>query len=554
MDGVSAAFDFVIEGVKYVFNAVVQFVQDSFDMIESILATVYDSVAHFFERTFEWLGFLFNWDDILRTHEALAYTFQQGLDFVPLAVPEVKRLADDGFRNIQAGIDHAFADLKSRVTGATLGGYGETNRRSDPKFMHSVGNNFVMTGVTNNAAGARQIGGSSAAIDTTVLNDFLADLQSFAQNASTTNQFVATRNYMEQVGSNTDNIFTQLFSNMLDLAHHLVNALVSGVHALVNKALDALATVVSLIKDFLVKEWDIPFVTAFYRWITTDANHPNGSPLSVLDVLSLVIAIPVTTIYKITNNKAPFPDQQSLNDFKGLFNANQMLANFKKSLNRDEAANEVALGDPMSAWKGFLAWSTASAAFFGWASSAVSDIMPPNQPFPGDEALGKITLGFECAASFFSFPWFTAPFAAPHWAPSNEPADPEGAANAGWLYGTIVGLAVDGGWLTLSKFKKLPSSDDWGLAARLSVLWGALCAGNACRALPRPGRSALVPNFTKVGRWTLIAIKYPVSLLVVGLTDTLRLHHPRSHGSARQHRSSAADGLGRGDTMTWMRF
>ena len=153
--------------------------------------------------------------------------------------------------------------------------------------------------------------------------------------------------------------------------------------------------------------------------------------------------------------------------------------------------------------------------------------MPPNQPFPGDEALGKITLGFECAASFFSFPWFTAPFAAPHWAPSNEPADPEGAANAGWLYGTIVGLAVDGGWLTLSKFKKLPeNSDDWGLAASLVCTVGsAAFAGNACRGASSLAQAVqimpLVPNFTKLGRWTLIANKYPVALLVVGLTDTL---------------------------------
>jgi hypothetical protein len=528
VDGVNAAFEFFINGVKYVFNAVVKFVQDSFDMIESILAAAYDSVAKFFEKTFEWIGFLFNWEDILRTREALAYTLTQVLNFVPLIIDDVKQMVDSGFGKLDAAVNQAFSQLKSQVANSNVGGYAESNRRSDPVFMHSAGNNFVMNGVVNNASAAKPSNVSTAVTDTGKIDDFMAALQHFANfdgDPNAKNAFSNMQSYMKTASSTPDNILTQSLTTLIDLVQKLIQAVISGVRALIQKAFEALALVVRAVGEILKAEWKIPLVTAFYSHIT------NGSPLTILDVLSLVIAIPTTTIFKllrVKDGKAPFPDQQSVEDFKRLFTSAILRNNYKgNTTNADDIeAEALTFGNAMSEWKGFLAWSTAFAEYGYWSLSALNDVLPPNVPLPSDEIRGKVTLGFECAAACFSFPWFTAPFAAPNWN-FTPPYNPAGAANAAWLFDMLCGvLLIDG--VSVIVLKKLPENwTDAGVAiANTYNCANVVFAGIACAGASHLDRTVLIlpliPNFVKLGRLSaIVTFTEGTSLAVVALSDFL---------------------------------
>ncbi len=526
VNGVKVAVQFLIDGVKYVFDAAVEFVQQSFDLIETILATVYESVSNFFEKTFEWLGFLLNWDDILRTHKALAYTIEQGLGFTSLAAGDIKRLAHDGLRSLSTAVNDGFRELQQQAANASLGGYGEARRRSDPKFVFSDGNNFVMTGSIENAGVARVRGVSSSTLDTGPVDNFMTRLEQLATNAQGTQAFADTQSFMKTVGSNADNIFTALFSKLLEVAQQLVNAVIGGVQLLIDAAFEALAAIVGWIREFLVKEWDIPFVTALYSFIT------KGSPLTVLDLLSLVIAIPATTFYKIVKNKAPFPDDASVDTFKSLFNANTMLANFKKSLTGSAVmAEEALLGNAMAAWKAFLADCTGFAELLGWVVSAVMDIAPPTVAVPGEELLNKWELGLEVAAIAFSFPWFTEPFAKPNWK-FDSPYDPNGTANVTWLWGLGAFLLIDcgGTWFGGMLPENWMGSNlkaDLGVAISVvSALLLLIPGGIACLGASDLDRTLqilpVVPNVLKLGRLTgIVTATSGVSLAVVGLSDLL---------------------------------
>lgn len=525
VDGVRATFRFVIDGVNYVFNAVVSFVQEAFDMIEAILARAFASIVNFFERAFEWLGFLFNWGDILRTRDALSYTIKQGLEFVPLAIKDIQKLVNSGFGKLDGAVKQAFSELKSQVANSSLGGYAESNRQSDPKFMHSSGNNFVMNGLINNAGAAKVSSVSTAVLDTGPIDIFMAALEQFGGDAEKKNEFSKAQNYMQTVGSKPDNIFKQLLSELIDLTQKFVEAVISGVHDLIQKAFNALAAVVNSIQDFLKAEWDIPFVTTFYRYITTDADHPNGSALTLLDLLSLVIAIPGTTLFKILKGKSPFADKDSVDAFKKSFTSSTMLNNFNgTATNAGNVEIEASsLGDPLSDWKACVACCTAMSELGYWLFSSSLDVWPPYASFPGSEILAKTTLGFECAASFFSFPWFpwSAPFVAPTW------GNPAGAANAAWLFDTIVGLLmIDGGSVVFAK--KLP--ENWNdIGVVISLLYASfncVFVGKACVGASHLDRAVeilpLVPNFTKLGRLTpIVEGTNKISLLVVAGTDAL---------------------------------
>jgi hypothetical protein len=526
VDGVTATFNFVMKGVSYVFNAVVKLVQDSFDMIESILAAVYESVEKFFEKTFEWIGFLFNWGDILRTRDALSYTLTQGLQFVPLVASDIQGRVNSGFVKLDAAVKQAFTELKSQVASSSLGGFAESNKQSDPVFMHSAGNNFFMNGLVNNAGAAKVSSVSTVVLDAKPIDDFLAALGHFADNSEKKDEFTKLQNYMQTTGSKPDNIFTQLLSDLIDLTHQFVDALISGVHDLINNAFNALASIVQFIDGFLKDEWNIPLVSAFYRFITTDADHPKGSPLTLIDLLSLAIAIPGTTLFKILKGKAPFPKPESVNAFKDSFSAETMLANFKRNTsNADQGVVEPAsLGDPLSDWKAGIACCTAMSELGYWLFSAALDVKPPELPsYPGEEILAKTTLGFECAASFFSFPWFpwSAPFAGLTWETTG------GRANCAWMYETIVGaLMIDGG--TIIYAKKLPENwNNIGVGISLGyTVFNAVFAGMACKGASHLDQAVeilpLVPNIMKLGRLTFIVNgTRDISLLVVAGADAL---------------------------------
>lgn len=530
VNGVNATFEFMMNGLKYVFSAVVQFVQDSFDMIESVLAAAYKSVDEFFEKTFKWIGFLFNWDDILRTREALAYTLTQVLDFVPLIIDDVKQMVDSGFGKLNAAVDQAFSQLKSQVANSNVGGYAQSNRRSDPVFMHSAGNNFVMNGVVNNAGAAKPSRVSTAVTDTGPIDDFMAALLQFVNfdgDPKARNAFSNVKNYMQTGSSQPDNILTQSLTTLIDLVQKLVEAVISGVHALIQKAFEALAIVVRALGEILKAEWKIPFVTAFYSHIT------NGSPLTILDVLSLVIAIPTTTIFKLlrlNEGKAPFPTQQSVADFKRLFTSATLRNNFRGSSTNDVDIEDEALtfGDAMSHWKAFLAWSTACAELGYWVFSGINDVLPPNVPLPSDEIRAKFTVGFEIAAASFSCPWIAAPFAPPSWSSVlRQPYNPVGAANAAWLFDAAFGvLIIDVGSIRVGS--KLPENwNDAGVA--ISCVYNCanvVFAGVACAGASHLNRAVLIlpliPNFMKLGRLSaIVTLTEGASLVVVALTDAL---------------------------------
>jgi hypothetical protein len=101
-----ATFNFVWNGVKYVFSVVVEFFEQAFGLVESIFAAIKMS----FERLFEWLGFVFNWDDILRTRTALSYWILEYLKFLEGAAGGIQAMFDGGIATMKDGVHKAFVD------------------------------------------------------------------------------------------------------------------------------------------------------------------------------------------------------------------------------------------------------------------------------------------------------------------------------------------------------------------------------------------------------------------------------------------------------------
>jgi hypothetical protein len=177
----------------------------------------------------------------------------------------------------------------------------------------------------------------------------MGDLERFAENTMKTTAFSNAQDYVKTVSSSTDSLFIRLFTELIDLAQTLVEAVIGGVQALIDKAFDALASVLSSLKSIFFDPWpiDIPFVTPFWRFITTDEDYRDGRELSVAGLVSLAIAIPATILFKLLEDKPPFADQNSVNKFRESFSGAKMLQNYKSAGDPRHGEAELApLGDP----------------------------------------------------------------------------------------------------------------------------------------------------------------------------------------------------------------
>jgi len=451
-EAVTAAITFVIDEVEYVYNAVVSAVEHAFDLCQAFLAKVEVS----FKRAFEWLGFVFDWADILRSHSAIVYTVQQYLEFLPQAAAGLKGKVDAGIQQAEDRVAAAFQGLIDGL-GGSLGGYIASNRPDNAtaaSATSALANNVVLNGFVNNYAAARPAtplpaaaGGRSSSVD-----PVLASLAAFGTEVSGSPNFGAASAYMQTLASGPEAIFTGLLTQLVELVRDVVEGVLADIQAIAGTLADALGAMITALDEALSRQWDVPFVSQFYKWLTK-------ADLTVLDLLALSAAIPATILTKLIRDAAPFPTDASLEAYKASFSAATILA---ASGLRPNAPNTAADAEPLIlielppevtvllATAGFVA--TVAGGIFSAMLDGPAEDEPTAATWP--LALGGVAAGWIGQAT--AIPGGTAPWT---W----DCSDRDGANNYIWVCETL-GVAMDT-WYTLNEFHYAEQGTDKDIAA-----------------------------------------------------------------------------------------
>ena len=316
--GATAAISCVIDGVTQVYQAVLKTVQAALNMAE----TAFSTVEVLFAKLFEWAGFLFNWADILRTHTAISYIFNEFLTFLADAADGLKQLADTALTGLSKQIDSAFTAAIQQVGGTTsLGGYftsAAPAAQLPAEARAGMSNTVVANALIDNAAAAtitpppgQTQPGQPPGLD--------KKLRNFARHTKNTRQFAKFKHWFTTLGSSPDQMFTALLGDLLKLIKNLIRAILNRLQHTVDALLDQVAALISDLRQSLNAAWNIPLLSALYSKIS------NGAELTTLDLIALVIAVPATITYKAIQDKAPFPDDTSLTTFRASVNAQSML-------------------------------------------------------------------------------------------------------------------------------------------------------------------------------------------------------------------------------------
>lgn len=268
-------------------NAILDFIVETAKAVVAFAEKIFEKIKVFFKNLYEFLAFLFNWDDILETKNTLkAYT----LNMV------------DSFKNnlstLQGYIDKVLQDIQNNVQNQLEYDKIEDARGEAKKTDNDSRNEWVNSKKSYVAQGQSSGGG---VILPEALQSNLA--QTFARLKPHIDEYPAQ---LTQAANELGEKIWAFFKGEISIADllkyfalALSNLGLEVVKIIVNILFDGLKAVIGLVRDLLAEELQIPFFSALYKKIS-------GSGLSLIDLICLLIAIPATVMYKLGQGDAPF--------------------------------------------------------------------------------------------------------------------------------------------------------------------------------------------------------------------------------------------------------
>ena len=318
-DGVHVAISFVVDGVQHLFETVVKTVEQAFDLVESVFSQVKVS----FNTLFQWLGYILDRGDISRTARAVAYLANQFLDFMGGAAAGLQRKCDDTLQALVGQMETAL-DTAIQVIGpnSTPGGYARSHQPDTPQVSLAQSNNVLLNHFIDRAS-SRQGGSLVLSAGPGSLlgwDDIVAQLTQIATDIKDDPGFAGVAQFFSAMGQSADNLFRSVLATLLTAVKALAKAILSGVQAAIDLVFKKLRDLLIWAKELLNAEWNIPVLSAIFSHLFP------GLPLTILNLVAAIVAIPTTALYKILQKGAPFPDDGAVANFEQSVSAANMLA------------------------------------------------------------------------------------------------------------------------------------------------------------------------------------------------------------------------------------
>jgi hypothetical protein len=274
--------------------------------LELINWVIYKVLGIDLEKILAWLGFLFDWGDIVDTHKVFSNLSRQTMNMLRADLPSLQRRIDSAFNQILSSVDalgdhpllapdgpyasisvnqvaHNVTASAADSDGVNSALYGSGGSFSSYQAQHG--------GILNGPA--PEYGTGDQPIQDFVNNTLLPTLKQMSDEIYAAFQTMV-RDY--QAGTLTlGEVIGLLSKTLVESVIDLLKVIVDGLFAVAESLLDVL-------DHLLFDEIDIPLLTALYKLVT------DGSEMSLMDGLSLLASIPATIFYKLVAGQAPFAD------------------------------------------------------------------------------------------------------------------------------------------------------------------------------------------------------------------------------------------------------
>ena len=325
------------------------------------------------------LGFLFGWNDIVRTHKVIKNFLKQFANKAVAGIGNAEAAVTKGLDGLQTKLNAwgGIPDSKATVGSSSAQANSTNNGASSPQAHWGM--EHAKSNLSNSTTSF-----SSAGTGSSTLDKVIADLQGLGND-----EYAALKTAVDQLKTQVlDPVLTLTPAQIIQrLAAIIGGVLIQTAKNIVVRSLDLIKILLEAVFKLLDAPISIPVLSPIYRSIT-------GSDLSFLDLMCFVAAIPVTIMYKIVAGAAPFPDNASTNALIGAkdFASITTIVKPRSAAPKGAAVMRVAAAaavDPEDVYKKFTiigqylgmvgSWAT---MFFSFAQlpfieSGLKELIPP---------------------------------------------------------------------------------------------------------------------------------------------------------------------------------
>lgn len=297
--------------VETVADDVMTFVLDTIEAVGDFVMAILQKAGLLLDEAVQWLSALFNWDDILATHVWIKDTVNAGLTEVINGIGTMRTcfdaLMESSIIEIDATFDRIIAQLTPAEGQTTLGEAAQPVAAVQQQMdQSSVQLRWGTTTFTDNAGGVQSTSpvATLPAALTAALDDMTTRVNQILDRPATREAFDnAVRDFkaiFEQPGS-LQHVLDLGLAGLLEAIKGIANLALDVVKIVVDTLLTFAQSALAYVQEAMNQELTIPVLSSLYRSITTDSqgDNPNGSPLTVMDLTALLIAIPATVVTKL---------------------------------------------------------------------------------------------------------------------------------------------------------------------------------------------------------------------------------------------------------------
>ncbi|MFZ1007963.1 MAG: hypothetical protein WAN65_14075 [Candidatus Sulfotelmatobacter sp.] len=459
VSGAKVTLRVVIQGVQYFYDTILNLIEEALDLAEQILSTV----QILFAQLFEWLGYIFNWQNILRTQEAMVHAVNEVLQFFQDAAGTIKTNIDKNLVSfVNNQLSGFFTTVEQSLGTTTNFGQYQISNAKPPQGFDSPAAQLMSTHLLQNADNATPVSALAAAnlaSASSSLQNVLDKVQDLTTTYGVSDKVQNALAFFQSAANSQDQYLQLVLSGMLAVVEAAILAVMAGVQLVVDAVLDAIADIISAIQAVFNQEWNIPIISDLYQRMTVSNANPNGASLTGLSLLGLIVAVPATVVYSVVNSVAPFPDDDSLAAFENGFTSAMLLQNSGLGGSSQSASRALAVapGDGSNTWPVIFAYLQAGALGVTAIVEPILDIQIPENfdtsqlssfspKQPSANAFNILALSvllLEVCNVGLSVPWVGGPKS---WSSSK----PEGWQCYGWCKDAMK-LGVDMSFFVLQK-------------------------------------------------------------------------------------------------------
>ena len=275
----------------------VQTIQD----VESAFITAFRWVEAEVEQVINWLKELFGWTDIVNAGKVIASVVNQFLTASTKYIAPLQTYVDNEFQAWKTNINATLQSLANNTgsmsqyvpQGSSLqvpDSYKAANSstQSQGNFAHRHVQAYVQSG----GSLATQSGSPSALSG---LNSVASTTQT--NNGSAINSFGTN---LQSTVTNSSSFVNSAVKDIIAIIQDVIDAALDAGQWMAEEILKVAETALQALQTALMADLNIPVLNWLFQEVA-------GEPLSLLNLMSLIFAIPTTIIYKLfNNNEAPF--------------------------------------------------------------------------------------------------------------------------------------------------------------------------------------------------------------------------------------------------------